>query len=163
MLKCLFSEFTLLYILYWFSSALHWTHMSLKYLTNLKIIITASIYITVLIAHIVFPEQLQVIVSIIAFWFPGRPCFPIYKPINGNNNCSGYVTEDTCDFDCLPGYKLIGSKTRTCGPNKQWTGNNPECKRKWNLYFMKCWKMYLRISTWYLQALVLLEHSVLRE
>ena len=60
--------------------------------------------------------------------FPGLPCFPIYKPLNGNKNCSGYRTEDSCHFDCLPGYELTGSKTRSCGPNKQWTGNNTECK-----------------------------------
>ena len=65
---------------------------------------------------------------IVAFGFLGRPCFPIYNPINGIMNCSGYVTEDICHFDCLPGYELTGSKTRTCDASKQWTGNNTECE-----------------------------------
>ena len=62
------------------------------------------------------------------FGYLGRPCFTIYKPINGMKNCSGYVTEESCHFDCLPGYELTGSNTRTCGPDKQWTGNSTECK-----------------------------------
>ena len=58
----------------------------------------------------------------------GHPCFPVYKPINGMKNCAGYRTEDVCHFECLPGYQLIGSKARTCGANKQWTGNYSECQ-----------------------------------
>ena len=50
-------------------------------------------------------------------------------------NCSGYVKEDVCHFACLPGYELTGSKTRTCDANKQWTGNNTECKSEQYLYF----------------------------
>ena len=78
--------------------------------------------------------MLRILFSIFAFGFPGQPCFPIYKPINGNKNCSGYATEDSCDFYCLPGYELTGSKRRTCGPDKEWTGNNTKCESK-NLYF----------------------------
>ena len=70
----------------------------------------------------------------------GHPCFPIYTPINGNKNCSGYRTEDSCDFDCLPGYDLTGSRTRTCGASKEWTGNDTECKSECTalLYFSYC-------------------------
>ena len=60
----------------------------------------------------------------------GRPCFPIHKPLNGVKKCSGYRMDDRCNFGCLPGYNLIGSGSRTCGPNKQWTGNDTKCKSK---------------------------------
>ncbi|CAB4035616.1 hypothetical protein pdam_00013940, partial, partial [Paramuricea clavata] len=58
----------------------------------------------------------------------GRPCFPIHKPLNGMKKCSGYRMDDRCNFGCLPGYNLIGSGSRTCGPDKQWTGNDTKCK-----------------------------------
>ena len=58
----------------------------------------------------------------------GRPCFPVYAPFHGMKNCSGYRTEDICEFDCLPGYKLSGPRTRSCEPGKKWTGNTTECK-----------------------------------
>ncbi|XP_028401099.1 uncharacterized protein LOC114524169 [Dendronephthya gigantea] len=58
----------------------------------------------------------------------GRPCFPLHKPLNGIKNCTGYWTDDRCNFGCLHGYNLIGSVDRTCGSNKQWTGNDTECK-----------------------------------
>ena len=81
-------------------------------------------------------QALRFISIIVDFCFLGRPCFPIFKPISGIMNCSGHVTEDICDFDCQLGYQLTGSKTRTCGSNKQWTGNNTECKSKLYLKFI---------------------------
>ena len=45
-------------------------------------------------------------------------------------NCTGYRTEDVCDFGCLSGYELTGSRSRTCEPAKTWTGNETECESK---------------------------------
>lgn len=77
-----------------------------------------------------FKCRLHCFFFVVLFLIIGRPCFPIYKPVNGMKNCSGYRTEDSCNFDCLPGYGLSGSMERTCGPDKQWTGNMTECKSK---------------------------------
>ena len=63
----------------------------------------------------------------VAFDLTGQKCVQIYKPTNGKKYCLGYRTEDSCYFDCLPGYDLTGSKTRTCGPDKKWTGNDTKC------------------------------------
>ena len=72
----------------------------------------------------------------------------MYKPMNGMKKCSGIKTEDSCHFDCLPGYKLSGSRTRTCGPNKQWTGNSTECKSEcMALYFNYNFTYFASVTT----------------
>ena len=74
----------------------------------------------------------------------GHPCFPINKPTNGMKNCTGYKTEDVCHFEWLPGYKLIGSKARTCGANKQWTGNYSKCQSE--LSFQSCFRIFVQLA-----------------
>ncbi len=33
-------------------------------------------------------------------------------------------------YGCDDGFELIGSDTRTCGTNEQWSGSAPRCRRK---------------------------------
>ncbi|XP_028412377.1 uncharacterized protein LOC114535195 [Dendronephthya gigantea] len=58
----------------------------------------------------------------------GKPCLPIYTPVNGKKTCSGYTTDDTCSFSCFIGYKEIGSHTRRCTASKLWSGKEMKCK-----------------------------------
>ncbi|XP_028397955.1 uncharacterized protein LOC114521651 [Dendronephthya gigantea] len=58
----------------------------------------------------------------------GRPCIPIFNPLNGVKNCSGYTTEKVCHFECSPGYDLVGSSNRTCTDLKSWTGEDTKCE-----------------------------------
>ncbi|CAB3992609.1 uncharacterized protein LOC113676378 [Paramuricea clavata] len=58
----------------------------------------------------------------------GKPCLPIYRPVNGNKTCSGYTTEHTCVFSCSVGYKQVGSHNRTCSASKRWTGKEAKCE-----------------------------------
>ena len=64
------------------------------------------------------------------YLFIGKPCLPIYRPVNGNKTCSGYTTEHTCVFSCSVGYKQVGSHNRTCTASKRWTGKEAKCQRK---------------------------------
>ncbi|XP_028412378.1 uncharacterized protein LOC114535196 [Dendronephthya gigantea] len=58
----------------------------------------------------------------------GKPCLPIYTPVNGKKNCSGYTTDHTCSFSCSIGYKEVGSHTRRCTASKLWSGKEMKCK-----------------------------------
>ena len=49
---------------------------------------------------------------------------PLMSPVNGRVSLSGLVSTYTCDS----GYKLIGSKTRTCQVDGTWSGALPSCK-----------------------------------
>ena len=48
---------------------------------------------------------------------------------NGND-CYYTLEGQTCSFNCRAGYLLIGSSTRTCSSNGQWTGQDPHCDGK---------------------------------
>ena len=61
-------------------------------------------------------------------------CSSLTDPNNGVINCSvgddGVPSyEDTCSFTCNIGYWLIGSDTRTCQSNGNWSGIEPSCSR----------------------------------
>lgn len=38
-----------------------------------------------------------------------------------------YTVDTVCVFKCIPGYTMIGSKTRTCLPILQWNGLSTSC------------------------------------
>ena len=50
-------------------------------------------------------------------------------PANGGINSTGNVEDDTVTYFCNEGYKLSGDASRTCQPNGQWSGIQPECNR----------------------------------
>ena len=61
-------------------------------------------------------------------------CPLLTTPNNGMIDCSlgddGVpFYEDTCSFTCNTGYELIGSDTRTCQSNGNWSGSVDICRR----------------------------------
>lgn len=58
------------------------------------------------------------------------PCQTISPPVFGRMNCSGYVTDETCNISCNTGFRLNGPQTRTCLSSSTWSGDQPECKRR---------------------------------
>ncbi|CAH1274494.1 SCUBE2 [Branchiostoma lanceolatum] len=60
----------------------------------------------------------------------GNPCVDIGTPQNGERICTGFVTNETCSFECHPGYYMIGSAERSCLPSAQWAGEQPQCPPK---------------------------------
>ena len=59
-------------------------------------------------------------------------CDNLTIPSNGGMSCSsgimgmGYEGE-TCTFTCNTGYELIGSSTRTCQSDGNWSGSQTRC------------------------------------
>ncbi|XP_078610755.1 uncharacterized protein LOC144881494 [Branchiostoma floridae x Branchiostoma japonicum] len=60
----------------------------------------------------------------------GNPCVDIGIPQNGERVCTGFVTNETCSFECHPGYYMTGSAERHCLPSAQWAGEQPQCPPK---------------------------------
>ena len=73
---------------------------------------------------------------------------PLTDPDNGMIDCSlgddGVDSyEDTCSFTCNIGYELIGSDTRTCQSNGNWSSSDDVCRRGmvsnfWTLLYCHC-------------------------
>ncbi len=55
---------------------------------------------------------------------PALQCPTLPPPLNGRVSASG---GDTATYTCSTGYTLIGSSTRTCQTNEQWSGATPTC------------------------------------
>ncbi len=55
---------------------------------------------------------------------PALQCPILPPPLNGRVSASG---GDTATYTCSTGYTLIGSSTRTCQTNDQWSGTTPTC------------------------------------
>ncbi|RWS13910.1 Sushi: von Willebrand factor type A: EGF and pentraxin domain-containing protein 1-like protein, partial [Dinothrombium tinctorium] len=49
------------------------------------------------------------------------------KPENGLVIYKSLVFNSVISYECRYGYKLVGPKTRFCGPMKQWLGESPRC------------------------------------
>uniref|UniRef100_A0A7M5XAK0 Uncharacterized protein n=1 Tax=Clytia hemisphaerica TaxID=252671 RepID=A0A7M5XAK0_9CNID len=58
------------------------------------------------------------------------PCVTVSSLNHGNISCTGYVTDQSCSYECHSGFNLLGSDQRTCLPSSQWSGNAPQCQRK---------------------------------
>ena len=53
----------------------------------------------------------------------------LVAPGNGTIICTGeQVTDESCSFDCIPGYELQRSATRRCKADHTWTGEDPYCQ-----------------------------------
>ena len=62
-------------------------------------------------------------------------CAPLTAPSNGMITCSQAVDVvpsigDTCTYTCNTGYELIGSHTRICQTDGNWSGSAPMCRRE---------------------------------
>lgn len=45
-------------------------------------------------------------------------------------NVSGTLEGDTAEYSCIEGYELSENRTRMCGPNEMWSGEEPTCISK---------------------------------
>jgi hypothetical protein len=61
-----------------------------------------------------------------------KACPAPKAPKNGAVTCSNddYIIDTECDFSCLPGYTLVGSRHRSCLPLARWDGLHTTCKRE---------------------------------
>nr|XP_006821958.1 PREDICTED: CUB and sushi domain-containing protein 3-like [Saccoglossus kowalevskii] len=58
-------------------------------------------------------------------------CSQLSAPPHGYLSCSGLNPGSTCHYRCDVGYYItVGSTTRTCNTNGDWTGANGICERK---------------------------------
>ena len=48
--------------------------------------------------------------------------------LNGAISTTGAGVGDTATYTCDDGYELIGSDTRTCQSNGEWSGSAPTCE-----------------------------------
>jgi len=62
-----------------------------------------------------------------SFWHFLVLCYQLEAPDNGKMECTGNQYEDVCTFSCDDGYELIGSDTRTCQSDANWSGSKAEC------------------------------------
>lgn len=51
-------------------------------------------------------------------------------PTNGEVTGTKYTYNQKLRYDCNPGFKLVGTRERTCDLNGQWSGVQPSCQRK---------------------------------
>lgn len=57
-------------------------------------------------------------------------CDELESPDNGVVDVPSRLPGSTATYDCLEGYDLVGSRTRSCQNNGFWTGVDPFCQRK---------------------------------
>lgn len=57
-------------------------------------------------------------------------CGGLLDPTNGQVSTSGTTEGSIATYSCNNGYHVVGNTSRTCGSNRQWSGNAPTCERK---------------------------------
>ena len=57
-------------------------------------------------------------------------CDGLSDPDNGAVSVTGTGVGDTATYTCDAGYELIGSSTRTCQSNGDWSESSPTCEGK---------------------------------
>ena len=58
-------------------------------------------------------------------------CGSLIPPLNGMIETSGTKFGDFAEYSCIPGFSLVGERTRTCGHSGVWSGVDPVCLRKY--------------------------------
>jgi len=61
----------------------------------------------------------------------GIDCGDPGEPQNGTAIFDTTFFGDTVDYECDAGFRLVGDSQRTCQSSGSWSGNVPECQRKW--------------------------------
>lgn len=54
-------------------------------------------------------------------------CEFLTTPENGQLVLAGTIFGSTATYSCLPGFSLVGTATRTCQENREWSGQAPTC------------------------------------
>ncbi len=67
-----------------------------------------------------------------------QQCEQLRDIANGRVSVSGVIIGSTATYTCNKGYFLVGSSTRRCQTNAEWSGEEPFCKRKVNLLCPWC-------------------------
>ena len=49
------------------------------------------------------------------------------SPMNGDVVRTGITQGDNASYFCHPGFTISGDRNRTCQPDGQWSGTQPEC------------------------------------
>ena len=52
-------------------------------------------------------------------------------PDNGEVTLSGTQEGSQATYSCSAGYHIVGSGTRTCRSDGQWSGSDPACQSEW--------------------------------
>ena len=68
-------------------------------------------------------------------------CSELSNPANGIVLWTGLTTGSNAIHTCKSGYQLIGEWIRTCMSNGVWSGQEPICIRKKNVFVM-CTHLY---------------------
>lgn len=51
-------------------------------------------------------------------------------PENGKSTFTRRIYNSVVSYKCEYSYMLVGPETRRCGPDKKWSGVQPQCKRR---------------------------------
>ena len=63
-------------------------------------------------------------------YIPSGDCGVPDTPANGSKSVSFTTVGHTVTYTCKSEYKLLGSSSRICQNNGQWSGTQPSCSRK---------------------------------
>ena len=58
-------------------------------------------------------------------------CGDLPNPRFGRVDLTGRTIGSTATYSCQRGYTLVGTSTRTCQANRQWSGVAPVCESEW--------------------------------
>ena len=55
-------------------------------------------------------------------------CPKLVAPSHGSMQSCSNLLGRTCQFSCSKGYQMLGSRSRTCQSNGEWTGSETDCQ-----------------------------------
>ena len=59
-------------------------------------------------------------------------CGSLNAPTDGSIIMPSTTTGSVVMYNCNEGFNITGPAKRICQPNGQWTGDDPECERKYD-------------------------------